>query len=472
MVAAPGEDVGSTANAGAINIRYGDDPGVTYPSGADRPMWGISEFPSKFLSQASSGMGTAEAYDYFGDAVSSGDFDADGYDDLVVGVPRENIGSSADAGIVQVIPGGPDGIRSADEQSISQSGPVPGGPEAGDRFGAAVAAGDFNRDGFDDLAVGVPGENSSQGYLNLIYGSGSGLDTNQSVAISQAGPVAGVAEAGDEFAASLTAGDLNGDGFDDLVLGAPGEAFGSTNNIGVLHVLSGTPGGLTTNGNYSIAQGTGSPGASEVNDRFAESLASGDINGDGLADVLVGVPGEAIGSRKAAGNAIVLYGDANSQIGTNSDWMAQGGLLPGSAETGDKVGAAVAVADMNEDGFAEAIVGSPGEAIGSRKLAGAVNVAFGSPGGVSGKAWLQQGYVLGGGSESGDQVGAFLDVGDRNGDGLADLTIGVPGEDVGSTKQAGLMHFVNGSRNGIGPSELHTQSSFAGGVEARDYFGM
>ena len=72
---------------------------------------------------------------------------------------------------------------------------------------------------------------------------------------------------------------------------------------------SGTPGGLTTNGNYSIAQGTGSPGASEVNDRFAESLASGDINGDGLADVLVGVPGEAIGSRKAAGNAIVLYGD-------------------------------------------------------------------------------------------------------------------------------------------------------------------
>ena len=112
--------------------------------------------------------------------------------------------------------------------------------------------------------------------------------------------------------------------------------------------------------------------------------------------------------------------------------MAQGGLLPGSAETGDKVGAAVAVADMNEDGFAEAIVGSPGEAIGSRKLAGAVNVAFGSPGGVSGKAWLQQGYVLGGGSESGDQVGAFLDVGDRNGDGLADLTIGVPGEDVGS----------------------------------------
>lgn len=282
----------------------------------------------------------------------------------------------------------------------------------------------------------------------------------------------GDAEAGDGFASSLTAGDLNGDGFDDLVLGAPGEAFGSTKDIGILHVLAGTPAGLTTNGNYSIAQGTGSPGTSERGDRFAETLSSGDVNGDGLDDVLVGVPGEAIGSRKAAGNAIVLYGNRGSQIGAASNWMAQGGLLSGSAETGDKVGAAVAVGDLNEDGFADVAIGAPGEAIGSRKLAGAVNVAFGSRNGVAGKAWLQQGSALGGGAESGDQVGAYLAVGDRNGDGLADLTIGVPGENVGSVKDAGLMHFVNGRRGGIGRSVLYTQSSFAGGVEAGDYFGM
>jgi hypothetical protein len=102
------------------------------------------------------------------------DFNGDGVDDLVVGVPGEDIGATADAGVVDVVYGSESGLPGGTRQQLTQAR-----PEDGDRFGSAVATGDFNGDGFTDLAVGVPGENvgatADAGVVELFYGGGEGL---------------------------------------------------------------------------------------------------------------------------------------------------------------------------------------------------------------------------------------------------------------------------------------------------------
>ena len=220
------------------------------------------------------------------------------------------MGSQCEAGAIHVLNGGPAGLDARRDRSFDQNGPIPGYAEAGDRFGAALAASDFNHDGFDDLVAGVPGENASHGYLTLIYGTTNRLNDSGSVAIDQYGPVVGVTETGDEFAATLAAGDLNADGFDDLAIGAFGEAFDTKTNVGIAHLLMGSANGLTTAGNDDVAQGDGAPGVWAGGERFAASLATGDVTGDGASDLVVGTPVDWVRSQRSAGSATVLHGSS------------------------------------------------------------------------------------------------------------------------------------------------------------------
>ena len=165
--------------------------------------------------------GGAETGDEFGASTAVGDFNGDGYDDLAVGAPGEAVGSTNDAGVVHVMPGGPDGLRADLEFAVQQNGMIGGYPEVGDRFGEALAAGDIDGDGLDDLAIGVPGENGASGYVVLMYGQpNSGrfiLDGNE-VEISQYGSVQGTPESGDRFGEAVAISDLTGDGYGDLVV--------------------------------------------------------------------------------------------------------------------------------------------------------------------------------------------------------------------------------------------------------------
>ncbi len=149
-----------------------------------------------------------------------------------------------------------------------------GGAEAGDLFGASLASGDFDGDGFDDLAIGAPGEGigakADAGAVNVLYGSASGLTaTGDQLWHQSTSGVLGGAEAGDLFGASLASADFDGDGKDDLAIGAPGEGIGAKADAGAVNVLYGSASGLTAAGDQLWHQNVaGVLGGAEPGDLF------------------------------------------------------------------------------------------------------------------------------------------------------------------------------------------------------------
>ena len=184
--------------------------------------------------------GASEAFDSFGWALAAGDFNNDGFADLAVGAPFENLGGAQAAGAVSVLYGSASGLTASGGQLFTQVG---GAVEDGDFFGFALAAGDFNNDGFDDLAAGAPdeavGSAGGAGAVSVIPGSAGGLTATGGQLFTQ---VAGNPEIGDQFGWALAAGDFNNNGFDDLAAAAPNEAVGSAQAAGAVSVLPGSSG--------------------------------------------------------------------------------------------------------------------------------------------------------------------------------------------------------------------------------------
>ncbi|MGC5564988.1 FG-GAP-like repeat-containing protein [Streptomyces sp. FR-108] len=178
---------------------------------------------------------------------------------------------------------------------------------------SALASGDFDGDGHDDLALGEcreiadeniddpcgPEEYAKGGGIHIHYGAGSdgSFGFRKQTLNQDTVGVPGIAETGDRFGAALAVGDLDGDGRDDLVAGAPGEAIGSKVGAGAATVLFGTENGLVDESGKSVAvaynQNTpGVPGAAEAGDAFGAAVATGDHDHDGRKDLAVGSPGE------------------------------------------------------------------------------------------------------------------------------------------------------------------------------------
>nr|WP_240929558.1 FG-GAP-like repeat-containing protein [Streptomyces coryli] len=416
-----------------------------------------------------------------GHALATSDYNRDGRGDLLAGVPRDGTGA------VAVVPGGADGPVAGSRKKLTQaSSGVPGASEAGDAWGTAPTWGDVNGDGRADLIVGAPGEDdgtrTDTGAVTLLYGP----DFNSGAGFTQ---IPEEMLAGGRWGTALTAGDYNGDGYDDFFSLAAGSGMAATviggpdvgNGIqgrslidGAVDHADATSGDFNRDGyadvavNYRDTNGKGRviwlKGTAHGLDHVGtlttpggRSVAAGDINGDGYADLAIGQPYTAESGAYAGGQVTAVYGSA-AGLGTSRTVLHQASAsVPGTAESGDAMGASVAVGDVNLDGYADVLTGTPGEDItrsGNRSNAGASILLRGASGGLTGsgsQAFSQDTSGVPGSTETDDRVGSAATLTDFSGWARTDLAIGAEGENA----YDGTILQLDSGSSGVSPAGVY-----------------
>jgi hypothetical protein len=428
-------------------------------------------------------------------AVVVGDFNGDGLADMAVGNPNETINGQANAGGISVIYGTAGGFNDTGKQFFTENSfPFSNTARAGDQFGFALAAGDFNGDGCADLAIGAPFDNvggaSSAGDIWVIYGSASGLRVAGAQLWNSDSPLLQhQSSANDNFGYALAAGDFNGNGKADLAISAINNSAGALNvrGCGELQIIYGSTAGLIGTGNSTWDPTTiGIVGEGQVNEHFGAALAAGDFNGDGYADIAVASPYKD-GAVTDCGAVTVIYGSASGLTAAGNQFFAKlGAQIVQADEIGtdpaganDRFGYALAVGDFSNDGITDLAIGIPGESVNGNAGAGAFEIVSGSSSGLSlaGSVpfWNQDNLANGTVSQTNAQFGSALTVGDFNGDGWLDLAVGVPGQTVNGTSNAGAINLVYGTATGLSAAggQFWTQDSVATGYasQANAQFG-
>jgi hypothetical protein len=405
------------------------------------------------------------------------DVNTDGYADVAVSAPGESVGGAAGGGAVWIFSGSASGLRTDNVRTIDVNAtPIPEKTFA--YFGETLAAGDFNFDGSDDLAIGA--SRSGPGYVVVFHGDDMRGLTYREMFSQDTDGVPGANHDGDGFGGSLAVGDVDGYGQDDLVVGAPNDSEDrgwATGSVTVIHGnlygligygaqrwtkdIPGVPGG---SGSFNVANG-------DAPDGFGRQVVLADRDGDTSDDLAVGAPGSPFyvdGVRKRdAGTVTVLYSDG-SRIGNAGAVQVsqQTAGMPGISGQEDLFGTTLAAGDANGDRDAELAIYSPGDTYLTVVPGTSSGLAYGNA-----RAWTQNSSGIPGTTESGDRWGGSSRFGYVKSAVRTSLVVGAPGENSGQ----GACTVIHGSGTGLTATGAQYLSQDTIGVpgtaESYDSFG-
>lgn len=369
-------------------------------------------------------LGPNTDYEEMGASVSTGDFNNDGYDDVAIGAPS----NTSSTGKVYIYYGAAAGLPLSPDTSLS-------GEASSNYFGYAVSAtGDANNDGYSDLIVGAYGNNASAGKIYLYLGSSSGIQTSASQTVVGEGN-------GNRFGYAVSfAGDVNNDGYDDVMIGA--YAYGT--NLGKVYIYPGNSSGMSTSTSRTLT-------GEAINNNFGYSVSSaGDTNNDGYDDIVIGAY-----RYSSYTGRVYIYNGSGSGIPASPTQT-----LTGAASNNDFGISAKTAGDVNNDGYDDIVIGAD-FADSSNGLA---YIYLGSASGI--QASINNTLTPG---DSGNYFGSAVSpAGDINNDGYDDVVVGQEGY-FNVQNYTGRAYLYYGSSSGVPNTVGITYASPSNGAEFAGY---